>query len=100
MGGYLIRVRWDGNREEVQDAQGGHADGDESVSRSLWRCRYIDCSELHGAVLGLLTGEGGLILDPTVERYAVYMDTRRAVITCPTCKRTREFRGVGVFSSE
>ena len=53
----------------------------------------------HGAMLGRVTADGGLVLDPTVERYAVYMDTGRAVITCPRCGQAREFRGGALFSS-
>jgi hypothetical protein len=52
----------------------------------------------HGAVLGRLTADGGLVLRPEVETYTVYMDTRRAVITCPRCGQTRGFRGQALFS--
>jgi len=63
------------------------------VSRSLWRCRNPNCSEPHGAVLGRVTAQGGLVLDPAVRVFAVYLDTRRAQITCPACGTPREFRG-------
>ena len=68
------------------------------MSRSLWRCRNRDCCEPHGAVLGRLTVDGGLVLDPGVMKFRVYLDTRRAVVSCPSCGRSREFRGPGVFS--
>jgi hypothetical protein len=50
-------------------------------------------------VLGRVTVDGGLVLDPAVESYTIYMDTRRAVIGCPRCGQTREFRGGALFSS-
>jgi hypothetical protein len=69
------------------------------MSRSLWRCQNRLCPIPHGAVLGRVTGEGGLVLDVAVETYTIYMDTRRAVITCPCCGQSREFRGGAVFSA-
>jgi hypothetical protein len=54
----------------------------------------------YGAVLGRVTAEGGLVLDPDVETYSIYMDARRAVITCPSCGQGRGFRGVAVFSAK
>ncbi len=68
------------------------------MSRSLWRCRNRGCCEPHGAVLGRLTADGGLVLDPGVTKLRVYLDTRRAVVACPDCGTSREFRGPGVFS--
>ncbi len=62
------------------------------MSRSLWRCRNPGCCEPHGAVLGRLTADGGLVLDPGVMKFRIYLDTRRAVITCPGCGTVREFR--------
>ena len=68
------------------------------MSRTLWRCRNRDCPAPHWAVLGRVTSEGGLVLDPTVEAYTVYIDTRRAVVRCPACREEREFRGRAVHS--
>lgn len=69
------------------------------MSRHDWRCRNPGCSIAHGAVLGRVTAEGGLVLDPGVGRFAVYIDTRRATIWCPTCGSVREFRGTAVMTS-
>jgi hypothetical protein len=63
------------------------------MSRSWWRCRNSDCPTPHGAVLGRVTADGGLILDPAVRTFAAYLDTRRVEITCPECGAKREFRG-------
>ena len=71
---------------------------DRRVSRSLWRCRNRACPVPHGAVLGRLTADGGLVLDPGVAGFRAYFDTRRAVVVCPACGATREFRGGAVFS--
>ena len=84
----------------MQDVQDDRADGDDGMSRSLWRCRNRACGVAHGTVLGRVTADGGLVLDPTVERYAIFMDTGRAVISCPGCGQTRGFRGVAVFSAK
>lgn len=66
------------------------------MSRRDWRCRNPGCPEPHGAVLGRVTAEGGLVLDPGVGRFAVYLDTRRAAVWCPACGASREFRGISV----
>ncbi len=66
------------------------------MSRSLWRCRNPDCTTRGGAVLGRLTVDDGLVLDPAVGSFAVYLDTRRAIVTCPVCGTKREFRGRAV----
>lgn len=63
------------------------------MSRSLWRCRNPDCSTRGGAVLGRVTADDGLVLDSDVHAFAVYLDTRRAVVSCPVCGMRREFRG-------
>ncbi|MDP9469116.1 MAG: hypothetical protein M3Q71_00395 [Chloroflexota bacterium] len=68
------------------------------MSRSLWRCRNLNCPTPHGAVLGRLTADGGLVLDPAVVSFRAYFDTRRVVVACPACGTSREFRGLGVFS--
>ena len=68
------------------------------MSRSLWRCRNRTCPVTHGAVLGRLTADGGLVLDPAVASFRCYFDTRRAVVACPACGAEREFRGGAVFS--
>jgi hypothetical protein len=68
------------------------------MSRSLWRCRNRDCPVPHGAVLGRVTKDGGLVLDSAVSTFQVFMDTRRAIIGCPACGFVREFRGPAVAS--
>ena len=67
------------------------------MSRSLWRCRNQACPVPHGAVLGRLTADGGLVLAPTVTEFRVFLDTRRAVVACPACGAAREFRGGAMF---
>ncbi len=71
-----------------------------SVSRLLWRCRNRGCADPHGAVLGRLTADSGLVLDPAVGSFRVYLDTRRAVVICPACGAVREFRGSAVVAGE
>jgi len=67
------------------------------MSRSLWRCRNRACPIPHGAVLGRLTADGGLVLEPEVHRVRCYLDTRRAVVSCPACGTERAFRGSALF---
>jgi len=50
-------------------------------------------------VLGRVTAEGGLMLNRSVERFAVYLDTKRATVWCPACGAAREFRGSSVISA-
>jgi hypothetical protein len=69
------------------------------VSRRDWRCRNPACAERGGATLGRLTSDEGLVLDPTVSGFRAYLDTRRAVVTCPACGSEREFRGAAVVSA-
>jgi hypothetical protein len=69
------------------------------MGRSLWRCRNRDCPVPHGAALGRVTGEGGLVLDPTVERFSIYLDSQRAIVVCPACHEEREFRGTSIISN-
>lgn len=69
------------------------------MSRSLWRCRSRACPAPHGAVLGRLTADGGLVLDPTVRTFRCYLDTRRAAVACPACGAEREFRGAAILST-
>ena len=69
------------------------------MSRSLWRCRNRGCPVPHGARLGRLTVDGGLVLDPAVVAFRCYLDTRRAVVDCPACGAEREFRGGAVFTA-
>jgi hypothetical protein len=66
------------------------------MSRSLWRCRNAACPVRGGAVLGRVTSDAGLMLDPAVQAFAVYLDTRRAVVVCPACGTRREFRGASL----
>lgn len=68
------------------------------MSRSLWRCRNPLCPVPHGAVLGRVTKEGGLVLASPSVRFQVLLDSRRVVVQCPDCSQSREFRGVAVFS--
>lgn len=63
------------------------------MSRREWRCRNQACPVPHGAVLGRLTADGGLVLDLAVTVFRCYLDTRRAVVACPACGVEREFRG-------
>lgn len=69
------------------------------MSRSVWRCRNRACPVPHGAVLGRLTADAGLVLDPTVTSFRAYLDTRRAMVACPRCGAGREFRGRAVVSA-
>lgn len=69
------------------------------MSRSLWRCHNPTCGIPHGAVLGRVTADHGLVLDPTVTSFRCYLDTRRVMVTCPECGIGREFRGTGVISA-
>jgi len=66
------------------------------MSRSLWRCRNTACPLPHGAILGRVTSDAGLMLDPAVRSFAVYLDTRRSLVTCPVCGTEREFRGSAI----
>ena len=67
------------------------------MSRHDWRSRNPGCATPHGAALGRVTAGGGLVLDPGVGRFAVYLDTRRATVWCPACGTAREFRGRAVL---
>jgi hypothetical protein len=67
------------------------------MSRSLWHCRNPGCATPHGAVLGRVTADGGLVLDPAVSKFRCFLDTRRIVVACPACGTEREFRGGAVF---
>lgn len=69
------------------------------MSRREWRCRNPGCPVRGGAVLGRLTADGGLVLDPAVTQFRCYLDTAKVVLTCPVCGTTREFRGSAVISS-
>ena len=66
------------------------------MSRRFLRCRNFACPVPHGAVLGRLTSDGGLSLDPAVTAIRVYLDTRRVVVDCPACGGGREWRGGSV----
>ncbi|MDP9353871.1 MAG: hypothetical protein M3R02_01045 [Chloroflexota bacterium] len=69
------------------------------MSRRFLRCRSRGCPVPHGAVLGRLTADGGLVLDPAVVSFRAYLDTQRAVVVCPACGNGREFRGGAVCST-
>lgn len=66
------------------------------MSRSLWRCRNPQCPVPHGAVLGKVTADGGLALVPAIKTVHCFLDTRKAVVTCPACGTLREFRGTAI----
>ena len=66
------------------------------MSRSLWRCRDPGCPVPHGAVLGRVTADGGLVLVPAVRSVHCFLDTRKALVTCPACGAVRAFRGRAV----
>ncbi len=68
------------------------------MSRREWRCCNRACAVRGGAILGRLTADGGLVLDPAVVSFKCFLDTRRAVAVCPVCGEEREFRGGAVFS--
>jgi hypothetical protein len=67
------------------------------MSRRLWRCQNPACLVPHGTVLGRLTAEGGLVLDPAVTSFRCFLDTRRVAVTCPGCGMERVFHGNAVF---
>jgi hypothetical protein len=69
------------------------------MSRALCRCRNRDCPVPHGAVLGRVTEEGGLMLGPKVTNFRCYFDTRRVIVVCPACAAEREFRGLMLTSA-
>ena len=69
------------------------------VCRHDWRSRNPECAVQQGAVLGWITNGQGFVLDPRVERFAVYLDTRRATVWCPACGAAREFRGTSVIGA-
>jgi hypothetical protein len=66
------------------------------MSRSWWRCRNPGCPTPHGAVLGRVTADGGLVLDVAVHAFVAYLDTGRVDVTCPACGIKRDFRGRAV----
>jgi hypothetical protein len=68
------------------------------MSRVWWRCRNPGCGVPHGAILGRVTIDGGLVLAPAVVTFAAYLDTRRVTVVCPACGTTREFRGSAMVS--
>jgi hypothetical protein len=68
------------------------------MSRVWWRCRNPECWEPHGAILGRVTADGGLVLAPVVVTFAAYFDTRRVVVACPVCGAVKEFRGSAMVS--
>ncbi len=69
------------------------------MSRSLWRCRNPGCLVPHGALLGVVTADGGLVLDPAVTSFRCHLDTRRAVVACPSCGASRDFHGTSIMST-
>jgi hypothetical protein len=68
------------------------------MSRRWWRCRNVACPEPHGAVLGQLTRDAELMLDPAVVTFRCYLDTRRVIVACPRCGAARDFRGTALLS--
>ncbi len=69
------------------------------MSRRFVRCRNGSCPVPHGAVLGRLTGDGGLELDRAEVGFRVYLDTGRTVLRCPACGTERDFLGTAIFSA-
>jgi hypothetical protein len=69
------------------------------MSRSLWRCRNRACPVPHGAVLGRLTSDGGLVLDSAVTTLKCYFDSGKALVGCPACGAERDFRGTALFAA-
>ena len=70
------------------------------MSRRLLRCRHPACPDRGEAVLGRLTADGGLVLDPAVVTFRAFLDTGRVIVACPACGYEREFRGSAVFSDQ
>ncbi len=71
------------------------------MSRREWRCRNHACATPHGAPLGRLTADGqGLMLDPEVNQFRVYLDTKKVVVVCPCCGVARDFRGSALFAHD
>lgn len=68
------------------------------MSRRNLRCRNPSCPVSHGALLGQVTSDGGLVLNPSVRAFAVYVDTKRVIVACPQCSARREFHGTALFS--
>jgi hypothetical protein len=66
------------------------------MSTRRWTCRNPHCLVQHGALLGCLKANGGLVLEPEVIVGTVYLDARRVTIVCPVCGQAREFRGAWV----
>ena len=62
------------------------------MSRRLLRCRNPACPVPHGAVLGRVTEDDGIVLDGAVTTFAVYLDTQRVRIQCPACGASRNLR--------
>lgn len=69
------------------------------MSRSLWRCRNPACPHEHGAVLGRVTADGGLVLESGVD-FAVFLDTERITVLCPVCGQARDFLGRSIRLSK
>ncbi len=67
------------------------------VSQSRWRCRNLACATHGGAVLGRVTADDGLVLDAAVQSFAVFLDTRKAVVSCSACRMRREFPGMSLW---
>ena len=70
------------------------------MSRREWRCRNPACPVRGGAVLGRLTADGGLVLDPAVRVFRVYRDTGKALVGCPVCGASPHFRGAAIMSGQ
>lgn len=67
------------------------------MSRSLWRCRNPQCPVPHGAVLGRVTPDGGVVLNPKIKLFRAFFDSGRVKVVCPNCFEEREFRGTSLF---
>lgn len=69
------------------------------MSRSFWRCRNPNCSVPHGEVLGSLGSAGDLTFGADVAAFSIHLDTRKAVVVCPSCGARREFRAGSIHAA-
>ncbi len=67
------------------------------MSQRFLRCRNRACPVPHGAVLGRLTEDEGLVLDSHVHTFRARLGSGRVVVDCPACGTEREFRGTALY---
>jgi hypothetical protein len=65
-----------------------------TLSQSLWRCRNRTCGVPHGAVLGRVTADGGLVLQFEAATFVAHLNTKRVYAR----GGVREFRGNVLYS--